>query len=179
MSDLQKYIKEHRAEFDDAEPSRRHFDRFEKKLLLEIIPAGQKLRHILQIAASVAIIAAAGWFIFDKTHNGYKVDVLEIPRELRETEDYYIRQITSRYDRIRNYPFQSDQEKAILLDELNDLDIYQQKLMNDLNANPQDERVVNALIRHYQLKLEIMDQIINHLNQIKSQKFENHEKESI
>ena len=53
-----------------------------------------------------------------------------------------------------------------------------QQLMKDLEANPNDERVVNALIRHYQLKLEVMDQIITQLNQVKSEISENYEKES-
>ena len=51
--------------------------------------------------------------------------------------------------------------------------------MEDLEANPDDERVINALIRHYQVKLDVMDQIIIQLNQVKSEISENHEKESI
>ena len=50
-----------------------------------------------------------------------------------------------------------------------DLESYHQQLMKDLEANPDDDRVVSALIRHYQLKLEVMDQIITQLNQVKSE----------
>jgi len=51
--------------------------------------------------------------------------------------------------------------------------------MGDLEANPDDDRVINALIRHYQVKLEVMDQIIIQLNQIKSETSEKNEHESI
>ena len=102
-----------------------------------------------------------------------------IPAELIEAEDYYMRQVNGKVEQIEGFSFESNQEKAILLNELKDLDNYHQKLMGDLETNPTDERVINAMIRHYQMKLEIMDQIIDQLNQIKSQKIENHEKESV
>ena len=75
--------------------------------------------------------------------------------------------------------FDDAEEKTVLLDELKDLESYQEQLMKDLEANPDDDRVVSALIRHYQLKLEVMDQIITQLNQVKSEISENYEKESI
>jgi hypothetical protein len=51
--------------------------------------------------------------------------------------------------------------------------------MRDLQANPGDDRVINALIRHYQLKLEVLDQIILQLNQIKSETEPEHENANV
>jgi hypothetical protein len=51
--------------------------------------------------------------------------------------------------------------------------------MNDLEANPDDERVINAMIKHYQLKLDVMDQIIYQLNQLKTETDKDNEKKSI
>jgi hypothetical protein len=92
---------------------------------------------------------------------------------------YYTSQMEARYEQIREFNFENMEEKTVLLDELKDLDKYHQQLMNDLEANPDDDRVINALIRHYQIKLEIMDQIIIQLNQIKSETSPNHENESV
>ena len=92
---------------------------------------------------------------------------------------YYTSQVNARYDQISGFSFDNSEEKAVLLNELNDLDTFHQQLMRDLEANPDDGRVINALIRHYQIKLEVMDQIIIQLNQIKSETTENHENESI
>jgi hypothetical protein len=36
-------------------------------------------------------------------------------------------------------------------------------LMRDLKTNPSDERILSAMINHYQLKLEVMGQIIDQL----------------
>ncbi len=83
------------------------------------------------------------------------------------------RQVDARYDEISGFEFGDAQEKAMLLKELKDLENYHQQLMKDLEANPNDDRVISALIRHYQLKLEVMDQIIIQLNQVKSEISEN------
>ncbi|HDR68516.1 MAG TPA: hypothetical protein ENN61_05635 [Bacteroidaceae bacterium] len=179
MNDIEKYMMENRPEFNTEEPKEGHFDRFNKRLISEKRPVKLNFRHIIQIAASIAILVAAGWFIIDKSKSGDKVAGHVIPEEVIEAEDYFIRQVTVRYDQIEGFYFQSEQEKAILLDELKDLDIYFQKLMEDLETNPSDERIINAMIRHYQLKLEIMDQIINQLHQIKTQKTGNHEEENV
>ncbi len=83
------------------------------------------------------------------------------------------------YDQIREFNFDNTEEKTVLLDELKELDTYQQQLMNDLEANPDDERVINALVRHYQIKLDVMDQIIYQLNQFKTETKNQNENESI
>ena len=103
----------------------------------------------------------------------------EIPAAIVEADIYYTSQVNARYEQIRDFSFESSEEKAVLLGELKDLDTYHQQLMTDLEANPDDDRVINALIRHFQIKLEIMDQIIIQLNQIKSETSENHENESV
>ena len=46
-------------------------------------------------------------------------------------------------------------------------------------ANPDDERVINAMIKHYQVKLDVMDQIIYQLNQLKTETDKDNEKKSI
>ena len=179
MSDLEKYFEKNRLEFDSDEPVPGHLERFNQRLSKQKSFRTFNIRHALQVAASIAIIVASGFFIIDKSRSGDKVAANEVPSEVVEAEDFYIRQVSERYREIESFYFESDQDKAVLLDELKDLDIYQQKLVSDLEANPSDERVINAMIRHYQLKLEIMDQIISQLNQIKNQNNEDHEKESV
>ena len=179
MKELEKQIMKNRPEFDSDEPRSGHFDRFDERLRNQRPSRRLNIRHAIQIAASVAIILASGIVIIQKSKSGDKVAKAEIPAEVIEAGNYYMHQVNGKVEQIKGFSFDSEQEKSILLKELNDLDIYHQKLMSDLETNPSDERVINAMIKHYQMKLEIMDQIINQLNQIKSQKIENHEEESI
>lgn len=179
MSEFEKYFMENRAHFDTEEPAEGHFSRFERRLGGRNSSRQFNLRHALQIAASVAVILASAWVIIDKSNRGDKIAATNVPADVIEAEDYYTRLVNEKYRQIEGFTFDSEQEKAVLLEELKDLDVYQQKLVSDLEANPSDERVINAMIRHYQLKLEIMDQIITQLNQIKYQNSEKNEKENV
>jgi len=103
----------------------------------------------------------------------------ELEEELKGLQDEIDELEGSKEEVIKGIEEGFAEEKAVLLDELNDLDAHHHQLMSDLKANPDDGRVINALIRHYQIKLEVMDQIIIQLNQIKSETSENYENESI
>ena len=178
MGNLEKYIREHRLMFDTDQPPSGHFDRFREKL--DEKPVRKiRFRHVIQVAASVAIILASGFVIIRHDRSGDKVAVQEIPAGVMEADEYYAEQLNAKYEQIRDFSFENQEEKALLLDELEDLDAHHQQLMTDLQANPDDERVINALIRHYQLKLEVMDQIINQLKQLRIEKSLNHENENV
>ena len=178
MIDFEKHIRDQRSELDSDLPREGHEARFMKKL--ERRPRRKiHLRHGLQIAASIAVILASAFVLVQQNKSGSKVADTEMPAAVLEADDYYSSQVNLRYEQIRQFDFESSEEKAVLLDELKDLDTYHQQLMNDLEANPDDDRVISALIRHYQMKLEVMDQIIDQLNQFKTEMNNNDEKENV
>jgi hypothetical protein len=177
MKDLERHISDIRDELDSDQPRVGHDTRFLQKL--DRGPRQMNFRQILQIAASVAILVTSGLVLVKLNKSGDKMVAEEIPASVVEADFYYTSQVNARYDKIQSFSFENAEEKAVLLDELDDLDGFYQQLMNDLKANPEDDRVINALIRHYQIKLEVMDQIIIQLNQIKSETNQNHGTESI
>jgi hypothetical protein len=178
MVDLEKHIKEQRLLLDTDHPREGHEKRFKQKL--ERQPVRRfNIRHVLQVAASLAIIIASGIVLVKLEKDGNKMAQKGIPEAVMEADLYFTSQVNQRYDQIRAFSFGDSEEKAVLLDELDDLDAHHHQLMSDLEANPDDGRVINALIRHYQIKLEVMDQIIKQLNQIKSETSEDHENASI
>jgi hypothetical protein len=178
MINLEEHIRNQRNQFDSDHPRAGHEERFLQKLQGRPVRR-LELRHVLQIAASVAILITSGIVLVKVNKSGDKVARQEIPATVMEADMYYTSQLNARYEQIMGFSFDNDEEKTLLLDELKDLDEYQHQLMSDLEANPDDDRVVSALIRHYQVKLEIMDQIIIQLNQIKSEIKPNQENESI
>jgi len=178
MIDLEQYIREQRSKLDSDRPREGHEDRFLRKL--DQRPGRRvNFRHAMQIAASVAIILASALVIFQQNRGGNRTAENEIPESFLEADQYYTTQVSQRYHQIKEFNFNNPEEKAVLLDELKDLDTYHQQLMDDLEANPSDDRVINALIRHYQMKLDIMDQIIYQLNQLKTETENQHEKKSV
>lgn len=182
MSNIEKQIKEQRLLLDSDQPREGHEDRFRQKLerLPMQVPVRRiRFRHAIQVAASVAVILTSAIVLVRTNKSSGEVTKQEIPAAVVEADIYYASQVDARYNEISDFEFTDKEEKDLLLKELKDLEIYHQLLMKDLKANPDDDRVVSALIRHYQLKLEVMDQIIRQLNQVKSEISENHEKESI
>jgi len=182
MSEIEKQIKEQRLLLDTDRPREGHEERFMNKL--ESLPNQRpvrriRFRHAIQVAASVAIILTSAILLVRKDKSGDKVAQREIPQAVMEADLYYTSQVDAKYSEISKFDFEDPADKAVLLDELKDLESYHQQLMKDLQANPDDERVVSALIRHYQLKLEVMDQIIKQLNQVKNEISENNEKKSL
>ena len=182
MSNIEKQIKEKRLMLDSDRPREGHEERFLQKLdsLPKQVPVRRiRFRHAIQVAASIAIIVTSAVLLIRTDKDGNEVAQQKIPPALMEADIYYASEVDARYNEIRDFDFEDKEEKDLLLKELKDLENYHRQLMKDLEANPDDERVVSALIRHYQLKLEVMDQIITQLNQVKSEISENYEKESI
>jgi hypothetical protein len=182
MSNIEKQIKEKRLLLDSDRPREGHEERFLQKL--DRLPTQDRVqrirfRHALQVAASLAIILTSAILLIRTYNRDSTVAQQDIPVAVLEADIYYTSQVDARYQEIKDFDFDDEEEKALLLDELKDLESYHKQLMKDLEANPDDDRVVSALIRHYQLKLEVMDQIIRQLNQVKSEISENHEKERI
>jgi len=181
MTDFEKFIKEQRMQLDSDRPRPGHEERFLQKLdRLPVAPVRKiRFRHVLQVAASLAIILTTTLLLLRQSDVEGQMAKNEIPAALMEADFYYASQVDRKYDQIRNFNFENEEEKTVLLDELKDLESFRQQLMDELEANPDDDRVINSLVRHYQVKLEVMDQIIIQLNQIKSETSEQHEKESI
>lgn len=188
MSDLEKYIIEMRDRMDMDEPSKEHFKRFKRKMgEADGSSSGNQppirrinFRHALQIAASIAIILTSGILIVRSSKGSSKVAAAPEVQEFRQTQNYYATQVNQRYDDIATIRFDSEEEKQMLLQELSEMDSYYKELINEFDANPGDERVMNALIQHYQMKLDVMDQILGQLQEFKNSNYtEQDEKTSI
>ena len=180
MTDFEKYIKEQGMQLDSDRPSQGHEERFLQKLdrLTDAPVRKIRFRHVLQVAASLAIILTSTVMLL-RYSGGDELAGKEIPAAMKEADFYYTSQVDDKYEQISEFNFENEEEKTLLLNELKDLESYHHQMMDDLEANPDDNRVINALIRHYQVKLEVMDQIIIQLNQVKSETSEKNEKESI
>ena len=62
----------------------------------------------------------------------------------------------------------SEQELAIVKKEMDEMDRLCKDLQAEYSKNPNDERVVNAMIEYYQTKLNIINTIKTDLENVKS-----------
>lgn len=185
MKDLDKIIQENRQEFDIYEPNDGHFERFEQKL--KTIGSKKKIftfGYILKAAAVALLLVLSGLWVYEnlesKTNNG--IALSEISPEYGEVEMYYTNLVNQKFDEINRCQTLDSTQRLILTHELTEMDSIYETLKMDLTTNPSDQRIINAMIQHYQLKVEIMGQILKQLQQaqeINKQKYENHESTNI
>jgi len=71
------------------------------------------------------------------------------------------------------------EQKEMLLSEIKSMDSTYVSLQKELKANPNDERIINAMIEHYQTKLEVMTYIVNQLKTIRNANQNSTENEKI
>ena len=180
MDKLDKIFKEQREAFDE-EPLEGHFLRFEGKLEQFHKRRNFPLKSwpFLKIASVVIIVLlSANLIVYLLPGKKGKHDRQYANTELNETANFYTVKINSGIAQLKQMADQglgSEQELTIVKKELQEMDQQFQDLQDEYSKNPNDERVVNALIEYYQTKLNIINTIKTDLENIKSLKNNHHE----
>ena len=167
MENLERHIRDNREQFDTFEPAGGHMERFAKKLergkgsFLSRIPYG------LKVAAVLILVAVTSVLVYERGRQfylSYRQPVEErLPGDYGEAQMYYTSLIREKYSEIERLDVSDPEGKKILMKELEEMDQLFSSLMRDLQTNPSDERILSAMISHYQIKLEVMGQIIDQL----------------
>ncbi|MCK5821177.1 MAG: hypothetical protein KAH17_04805 [Bacteroidales bacterium] len=171
MDELEKIMRDNSAEFLNQEPSVGHFERFDQKLARQnrkgkIIRMSKKISRIAAIG--LLVLMSSMWAFNEFSQSGQQhMKLGDISQEYQEVEFFFTNQIDSRYENIQNCQLiESKEYKTKLLEELNQMDSIYENLQQELGANPNDERIIQAMIQHYQTKLKIMSDILNRLQSI-------------
>lgn len=61
------------------------------------------------------------------------------------------------------------EQKEVLMKEMASMDSVYTELKKELKANPDDQRIIDAMIKHYQTKIEVMSYILDQLREIKAE----------
>lgn len=170
MKNLEKYISENRNHFE-AEPRAGHFNRF--KDLLEKQTSVKKisvLPQLLKVAAIIVLVVLSSLWTYEKVFSNQKekgLSLSDVSPEYREVEQFFVQEVSFKYNQIKNSDFLSDStQKILIMEELSEMDSIYNSMKKDLKTSPNDERIINAMIEHYQLKLEVMTNLLEQLQEI-------------
>ena len=171
MENLEKMISENRELFMDQEPKIGHTDRFEQRLTKQ-----NKRKRNLQISFKISRVAAVGLLMIMSSMWAYNefikpedqiMTLGSVSQEYQEVEFFYTSQIADKYNELQNSTIIDDNlYKESMLQELNHMDSVYTNLQKEMIRNPGDERIVEAMVRHYQTKLKVMTDILNKLKSI-------------
>jgi len=174
MKNIEDIIRNNRDLFDTAEPQDGHFERFCSRLE-ERFPAHTMVRrsivpYLLKAAVVTLLVTLSSlwtWEHFLKPGRD-RMTLGDVSPQYREVENYYMYQVNLMSNEIASLDENDEGQKQMLLAEMKSIDSVYIQLQKDLRANPNDERIINAMIEHYQTKLEVMNYIVNQLKIIRN-----------
>jgi hypothetical protein len=174
MKPLDEFIRKNPDRFDTDEPLSGHFERFYEKLEFSVKKSSGSLVYtLMKIAAAVILCAMISYAAFREfriiNRNFSEIVTAANYPELNEAEHFYSEQLDIYYSKFKDLRFfNDDTQKQQMLDELSDMDKQVHMLKLDLMKNPEDERIVHAIINSYQVKIELMDLIITRTQESQS-----------
>ncbi len=175
MNRIEDIIKRGRSEFDDREPSDGHFERFSFKLATRLHSGAVKrsiIPHLLKAAVVTLLITLSSLWTFDhfvRPNLKRTMTLSEVSPEYREVERYYVQQVNLMENEFSSLDLSNPEQKEALLQEMASMDSVYRDLQKELRANPNDQRIIDAMIKHYQTKLEVMSYILDQLKEIKAE----------
>jgi hypothetical protein len=187
MSNIEDIIRKNRSFFDAAEPSEGHFERFRSKLearftVRKKINIGPYLLRAAVVTLLVTLSSLYTWEHFIRPERN-TMTLSQVSPQYKEVETFYVQQVNMLQGEILDIAsITGEEQKKMLDEEMKSMDASFKELQKELRANPNDERIINAMIEHYQTKVEVMSYILSQLKQVKSetqQKNQQDEKVSI
>ncbi len=179
--ELERLILNNRHAIQDEEPMEGHFERFEARLQKASKPNFYiRIQPFLKIAAMVVFVLLAvnqaRIYFFPEPKETLSLG--SISEEYREVEFYYTNSIQlgmNQWEKLKDEGLVTVSDQQMMQKEQEEFDQMYQKLLEDLKANPNDERVINALLEYYQARMNIITIIINKLQEVKQQKISKNE----
>jgi len=179
---LEKFIREHRNEFDNYEPSPDLW----KKIVLKEEPEKFVinriwLKSVFRLAAILLIIFISV-FVYEKffDHDNIKNTMVDPEiASLNETEAYYNIEIKNKLAELEQYSPEFSDVKYDVINDLKELDSVAVTLKSDLGTNINNQEVVMNLIENYRLKLQILEDVLLQLKQAENIKINFNDKKNI
>lgn len=176
---LEQFVRDNTQSFNSLEPPLMVWETIEKELPVSKQPALRKLWPYAWKAAAAILIFASAWMLNDYTDKDKKTSENEIVKaevqtnpeltELLDAEAYYTTQISSKQAELAKYAQQNPDIIEDLKKEFNEMDKNKAELRKDLAQSNADEKVIEAIILSYRVKLEILDQILAEMRKAKEE----------
>lgn len=176
INDVFKNLKN---EFDIHEPNIGHQVRFLEKLnhekALSVSTKGF-WRPWMSIAASFALLTLA--FIVFQNDNVER-DLASISPEMQTTQEFFTTAISAEIEKLEAE--QSPEFQKMIIDALFQIELLEQnynRLKQDLDTSGEDKRVVLAMINNYQNRIDILQNVLNQIDELKNNNEFNNENTS-
>lgn len=175
MKTIEDIIRGNKDFFEEAEPSKGHFERFSAMLEVKFRkepPKRSIVPYLLRAAVVTLLVTLSSLWIWDNflSSASKRMTLGEVSPQYREVENYYIHQVNLMESEITSTELVNNPEqKQMLMNEMKSMDSVYVSLQEELKSNPDDPRIINAMIEHYQTKVDVLNYIINQLKTIRNE----------
>jgi hypothetical protein len=185
MKNIDDIIRNNKDIFDGLEPMDGHLERFTWKLEKRL-HSGTLRRSIVPYLLKAAVVTLLvtlsslwTWDHFIRSDRD-RMALGDVSPQYREVENYYVHQVNMVEGELYNVDLKNNPEqKEMLMKEMKSMDSAYVQLQRELKANPNDERIINAMIEHYQTKLDVMTYIVSQLKAIRNENKNKQENEKV
>ena len=174
MFDIDNKIKDNLAYFNDKEPDEGHEARFASKLNNKLIAKPRKVRisQIIKIAAALLVLVTASYMIFETINNSdlreeMYVTQIVYSQELMQVQSYYDELSLSRLnqiDELANSIEEAQRLKSKAIKKMDKLDANLAKIEKEYVKNPQCDKLKAAIVNNKKMKVEVVDNIVEQLD---------------
>ena len=174
MKTIEDIIRNNGDLFGDREPSEGHLERFSVKLEIRSQSGANRrsiVPYLLRAAAVTLLVTLSSLWTWDHfiRPGSSRMTLGQVSPQYKEVESYYLHQVNMMEGEIVNVDLKNNPEqKELLIKEMKSMDSVYVSLQKELKVNPNDERIINAMIEHYQTKLEVMTYIVNQLKTMRN-----------
>ena len=179
MDNLEDYIKGNKQLFDDLEPSNKLWEKIDDELadfrnvksLSYKAPKSPKMvsiRVVWQMAAVFTLLVVAllsyqsGVFSVQKNTTddvaNFEIAAENMLVELEETEQFYFSLIGQKQEQTQEYDLKPKGLKSESKQALKTLDSTYNKMKIALLKNPNNDKIVNAMVENLQFRIEVLNQ---------------------
>jgi hypothetical protein len=166
MEKLEDFIRKNREGLDDQNPSPEIWKGIRRDLLSRrpVI-----LKRLAAAAVIIVVVTAAIYHYTNENKDGFmnqrEASLMKNNPQLKETESYYNNLVNSLYNEavplLAGYP---DIRNEFLSD-MSQIDSICTNIKKDLKDNVSNQEVIEALIKNYRIKIQILEEMLDLLKQ--------------
>ena len=175
---VEAFIEDNRGDFDTEIPNLKIWAQIDK-----VVNRSAENRFILRgvflrAAAAVALLvvgATVGILVYEKRENSIvEKQVEQVAPDFQKTEKYYDQQVQAILTKLATY---QNTDPSVFSD-LKQIDEIQEELKAELGNAPIStrEEIVRRMIENYQIKIGILERVLEHIEDNPSQNRENEQK---
>jgi len=180
---LKNFIGENRKAFDAEIPSAKVWENIEASFLDQ--PKKTTMRAAIytwMMAAAAILVIVSGVYYFTIKKDtvtpiaAIEKETLKLPPEYESQMNRFVQLIDTKQEELKVIAKEQPELYRKFTTAINQLDSSYNTLKNQLSSTPNPDMLLEAMIQNLQLQLNVLNQQLNIIHQIKESKKYNHEK---